>query len=758
VLLLTAISAAGVSSPAAQAPETIPALNGRNFGAKGDGFTLDTAALNKAIMACAAAGGGTVYVPPGTYLSGTVHLKSKVTLFLEAGATILGSRNLADYYSGDTFYAALLQGVDLENTAIVGHGTIDGNNVFNSRGEERIRGPHGVRLLKCRDFTLRDITIKDAGNWATAIIGCTRGNIQGITALGGSDAINMQYTRDVTISNCRLFTGDDSLAGAMWQNVTVTNCIMNTACHAVRLGGQNVVISNCLIYGPARYPHRSTDRHNTMSAILHQGTRAPEGGLRPGEDWRRPTASDNLMFTGITMRDVRSPFYMESRTCCNTYPDGPPSVGLKKIFVDNLTAIDAGRLPFGVDGHPESPIESILANNLRLSYEGGITEKHVDGYSLDPASGFLFKNVDRVALNNVRLEFKEKDARPILIAENVRRLELRDFIAPQVSGTLPQYVLENVGEFLIDGRRVESTPSRIRDLRVDLSRTRGKAIVGEPFNALVGVESTGGEGLARIELGFDGKRLSRTVWLQSNSPREVLFANLRCSTPGEHRVEAGGLLKTVVVAPVPARRPISPPYLTFANVKADFATLGDETVSLVASEIYAYHLHMIGWPDRYAAAYLRRSLPQHAAVTVRVNKVELPDYMKRFDGRTGIMVRNDIAQPDRSAGYVVLDSSISYGGDRLWSNGWSMQWDSNGDGHIDQHTVYAGYTLWPHWLKLERHGNKYSGYYSLDRETWNKVGEVTVPGAEPLQDAGMYVTWAGGKFSDFKITKLNPRE
>src|SRR5207248_6718490 len=69
----------------------------KSFGATGDGVTLDTAALNKTIEACAAAGGGVAYLSPGTYLSGTVVLKSNVTLYLEAGATFLGSKNLADY-------------------------------------------------------------------------------------------------------------------------------------------------------------------------------------------------------------------------------------------------------------------------------------------------------------------------------------------------------------------------------------------------------------------------------------------------------------------------------------------------------------------------------------------------------------------------------------------------------------------------------------------------------------------------------------
>lgn len=300
-------------------------FNVRDFGAKGDGVTLDTAALNKTIEACAAVGGGTVYLPAGTYLSGTVHLKSNVTLWIDSGAIILGSENLADYdvvtppymkIRTDLWFGFLIQGTDLDRVAIIGSGTIDGNRVFNPKGEERMRGPHGVYLLNCCDFTLRDATIKDAGNYATIIVGCRRGNIQGIAAFGAWDAIHRKYTRDyprdVTIANCRLFSGDDSLAGERWQNVTVTNCILNSSCHPLRLGGQNVVVSNCLIYGPGLYPHRSRDRYNTMSAILHWGVRpTPEGDQR--EEMLRPRPTDNIVLSGITMRNVRSPLYLGSR-------------------------------------------------------------------------------------------------------------------------------------------------------------------------------------------------------------------------------------------------------------------------------------------------------------------------------------------------------------------------------------------------------------------------------------------------------------
>src|SRR3954447_3695773 len=136
----------------ASAHGAAPVFNVRDHGAAGDGTTHDTAALNKAVEACAAAGGGQVFVPAGKYLTGTVHLKSNVTVNLDAGAEIVGTSDLEQYQNftppGETplasrlrWHRALILGVGVENVTITGWGTINGNKVFDERGEERMRGP-----------------------------------------------------------------------------------------------------------------------------------------------------------------------------------------------------------------------------------------------------------------------------------------------------------------------------------------------------------------------------------------------------------------------------------------------------------------------------------------------------------------------------------------------------------------------------------------------------------------------------------------
>lgn len=726
LLLLAAVPPAMAQAPAC--------FNVRDYGAAGDGVSPDTDAIRRAVDACAASGGGTVYFPAGTYLTGTIHLKSNIALWVDPGARILGSRRLEDYRwpEGERdWYAALILGQDVENVALLGGGTIDGNRVFNPKGEERMRGPHAFVCHGCRDVTLRDVHFVDAANYAVRLDSCERVNIDGITARGGWDGINLWDSRNVTIANCRLFTGDDCLAGALWENVTVSNCVLNTSCNAFRVGGRNVLITNCLVYGPGEYEHRTSARRNLEAGfqiLPHRRAYAARSRLVA------PGPVDNLVLSNILMHRVRCPVWIAFA------PDAPYSednLGVGRIIVENLTVTGAGRTPFYVAGPREAPARSILLRNVRMSFAGGASEAMADGQGFSPYSilqsyGFYFRNVEHVELHDVRVDYEQADLRPALFGENVGTLELHRFAAASEPTGAPALLFSGIRRLLREGQPV--SPLRVRPRAVEAAAPVLRA--GERFSLAVEVPPVGQAGLAEIPVTLGREIITRSAYLEPGRAARIRFVNLVAPEAGELGLRAGDYAARLEVQPRPAGRPVAPPFKAFANTRATLEQL-EEGFYLRASGDAA----ILDRADQYGAVYLEDALPPGGEVVVRI---ENPDFATHWSGRMGIMVRNDIARPGESTGYLILASSPA--------NGAALEWDSDGDGRIDSRTELDGYTLWPHWLRLQRKGERFTGYTSPDGRQWTKVGEAPVLKADERLDAGVFVHLRSARFSGLKIS------
>lgn len=731
MLLAVLLLVATAPSVIAQGPAR---FNVRDFGAAGDGVTLDTEAIRRAIDACAASGGGTIYFPAGNYLTGTIHLKSNIALWVDRGARILGSRRLEDYRwpEGERdWYAALILGQDVENVALLGGGTIDGNRVFNPKGEERMRGPHAFVCYGCRDVAIRDVHFVDAANYAVRLNASERVNIDGITARGGWDGINLWDTRNVTIANCRLFTGDDCLAGAWWENVTVSNCVLNTSCNAFRVGGRNVLITNCLVWGPGEYEHRTSARKNLEAGfqiLPHRRAYAERNRLVA------PGPVDNLVLSNIVMHRVRAPVWIAFA------PDAPYSednLGVGRIIIENLTVTGAGRTPFYVAGPREAPARSILLRNVRMSFAGGASEAMADGQGFSPYSilqsyGFYFRNVEHVELHDVRVDYEQADLRPALFGENVGTLELHRFAAASEPAGAPALLFSGIRRLLREGQPV--SPLRVRPRAVEAATPAPRA--GERFSLAVEVPAVGQAGLAEISLTLGRDTITRSAYLEPARAARIRFVNLVAPEAGELPLRAGDYAGRLEVQPRPAGRPVSPPFKAFANTRATLEQF-EEGFYLRASGDAA----ILDRADQYGAVYLEDALPPDGEVVVRI---ENPDFATHWSGRMGIIVRNDIARPGESAGYLILASSPA--------NGSALEWDADGDGHIDGRTELDGYTLWPHWLRLERRGERFTGYTSADGRQWTKVGEAPVVKADERLDAGVFVHLRSARFTALKIS------
>jgi polygalacturonase len=711
-------------------------FNVRNYGATGDGVTLDTRAINSAIGACGKSGGGTVYFPAGTYLSGTVRLQDNVTLWLDSGATLRGTRNLAEYESavpGQSWYQALVLAKGVSNIAIAGRGIIDGNKVRNPKGEERMRGPHAVLLYQVRDASVRDISIWDAGNYALILRSAERINVDGITVQGGWDGINMHDTRDATIANCRIYTGDDSLAGAHWENVTVSNCILNSSANAIRAGGRNVLFTNLLIYGPGKHPAGTSQRHRLEAGfqILPHRDRSPNGGegqvVAPGP-------IDNMVISNVTMVNTGTPIYIAYSSDASYSAN---NLGVGRITFNNIIATGAGLVPIYISAPPGNPAKAIVLNNVRVSTRGGADETQSQGQGFSPFSilqayGVYGRNVQRLELHDVRFEYEAEDRRPAIFVDGVGTLELDRFLAMRTPGGAPSIELSQSGKVVMDGKPAPAAEARVLDLRLP----RASVPTGEPYRASVVVQNTGAGGFADVPLEIGGERLLRRVWLDAEEKSEVWFLNVRAKNVGEVRLQAGAVTKTLVVTGAESK-PVAAPYRFFKNVESEARQLPNGFYLRAAGD---YPLQQYG--DQYASIYQPQSLPQRGTVVV---KVENPDLRTNWVGRAGIIVRNDVSKPDQPGGYVILATSPAAGP--------SLEWDADVNGRIDGHTPFDGYTVWPHWLKLQRDGKRFTGYSSIDGATWTKVGEAEVTGATEMLDAGMFTYRDSARFENFKIEK-----
>jgi hypothetical protein len=429
----------------------------RDYGAIGDGVALDTAPINRALEACSLAGGGQVRFPPGRYLSGTIHLRSHLTLFLEPGATIIGTTNLALYEAPAVpafmpeakwgkWHRGLIVGENVEDVTITGPGVINGNKVFDPAGEERMRGPHTIVFANCRGFAFRDLSIIDAANYAIFFQASDDIDIRNVKITGGWDGVHFRgaptrWCHNVNITNCQFYTGDDSIAGRYWNNVIIADCIINSSCNGLRLIGPaiHLVVHSCLFYGPGQQPHRSSNRTNMLSGII----------LQPGAWDKTEGLLDDVLLANNTMHQVASPVALWTK------PGNP--VG--RVTVVGLNATGVYRSALAAESWAEAPITNLVVRNTSIEFLGGgkadqalqpVRGPGVDARPL-PAWGLYARNVERLVLEDVRLSLTQDDFRPALFADGVDSLELDGLRFPQVPGVAQPLWTTNVHALTMRG-------------------------------------------------------------------------------------------------------------------------------------------------------------------------------------------------------------------------------------------------------------------------------------------------------------------
>src|SRR6266850_139787 len=395
-ILGTSRAAAGQSRSVAFAEKTLGArvYNVREFGAKGDGSTLDTAAVQAAIDASNRDKGGTVLVPAGDFVVGTLELKSNVTLHLAAQGRLLGSSNIEHYKAGNGIppgngNVVMISAANAENITIEGTGTIDGNGAkfFTGKGDMTGPGqnssqgyfqrPHLLIFYRCSNLVIRDVFLTASAYHCTRILQCRRVHLDGVRIHNrvnlNNDGFHINSSEYVHIVNCDVTCQDDACA-LFGSNkfVTVTNCTFSTRWSIFRFGGgeaENITISNCVIYDTYGCPIK----------------------MRCGATSR----FENITFSNLIMKNVTGPISIGlDSTRRNNSSSNPNPQSQAKGIVRNI-AFNCIRASVVAEGkqHPDLPwpqkfrpgetrscivvngvgadfLENISFQDIQITYEG----------------------------------------------------------------------------------------------------------------------------------------------------------------------------------------------------------------------------------------------------------------------------------------------------------------------------------------------------------------------------------------------------
>ena len=449
-----------------------PFFDIRDYGAMGDGQTLATDAIQKAVDACGAEGGGKVLIPPGRYLTAPIFLKSHVHVELESGAVLVGSTNFNDYPAIDgrwegierKVYASLFTGRNLDHVSITGHGIIEGQGKawweanrrtgalrrqagLSGREPEnpqdaplRWPRPRMINLYNCTNVLLRDITLLNSPSWNVHPVYCEHFTMDNVTIISpavspNTDAVDPDSCRDVRISNCYFDVGDDCVViksgfdedgrrvGIPCEDILVNNCTFAHGHGGVVIGSEmsgsvrNVTVANCVFDGTQR-------------------------GLRVKTALGRGGIIENFRASGIIMRNITdaafsiTAAYGDGQGNSGSTSTAPEAIPIMRHFHWSDISVVNTRMVADLSSLKQSPLEDFSLRNVQVI--GAKT-----GVRCANAKGVLFEEMSLDVASG-----------PAIEAQNVSDLEVIRLAVPQANRQGPVVLLNGVSGATFHGCKV----------------------------------------------------------------------------------------------------------------------------------------------------------------------------------------------------------------------------------------------------------------------------------------------------------------
>jgi len=489
---LAAVTAASVPSAYATTKSSHNAalnlFDVRTYGAVGDGKTVDGPAINKAIEAAAAAGGGTVFFPAGTWLTFSIRLKSYVDLYLSQGATVLAADSplpgQTTGYNGGTYDAAepntpwndyqdyghnhwhnsLIWGEDIHDFGISGPGLIYGKGLSFGGGrtprgnyptytaEQAGVGNKSIALKNCRNVILRDFSILKGGHFGLLLTGVDNLTIDNLKIDTDRDGMDIDCCKNVRVSNCAVNSPwDDGICpkssyalgyARATENLTITNCYVTGTYELGTMldGTWKKFAADARVYRTGRIKCGTESnggfRNITISNCVFEGC---HGLALESEDG---ALCEDIAITNITQRDVyESPIFFRLGARLRGPKESTKVGTLQRIVVDNFVSYNNNsRVCSILSGIPGHEIKDIKMSNIYIQHQGGdyanlvgiVPPENIEKYPDPgmfgpmPAQGFFFRHVRNLELSHVEIAPMNPDPRPSFTLQEVNRA---DFIA-----------------------------------------------------------------------------------------------------------------------------------------------------------------------------------------------------------------------------------------------------------------------------------------------------------------------------------------